>query len=165
MDCRMSDCFWQGQGLPIYSSDSSITNSWKTPYLVFDYPWKVNGLCTRSAWRDWKKEHAIYYLSKKFTDYESKYLAVEKMCCALAWTAQKLRQYLLYHTTWLISKLDPIKYIFEKPSFSGRIEDGKSYCQNTTFNTYLRKQLKEAPLQNSSQTELKKSISQWSLNF
>ena len=31
-----------------------------------------------------KKEHAIYYLSKKFTDYESKYPLVEKMCCALA---------------------------------------------------------------------------------
>ena len=29
-----------------------------------------------------KKEHAIYYLSKKFTDYESKYPLVEKMCCA-----------------------------------------------------------------------------------
>ena len=68
-----------------------------------------------------KKEHAIYYLNKKFTDYESKYLSVEKMCCALAWTCQRLRQYLLYHTTWLISKLDPIKYIFEKPSLSKRI--------------------------------------------
>ena len=43
------------------------------------------------------------------------------MCCALAWTAQRLKQYLLYHTTWLISKLDPIKYIFEKPSLLGRI--------------------------------------------
>ena len=68
-----------------------------------------------------KKEHAIYYLSKKFTEYESKYPSGEKMCCTLAWTAQRLRQYLLYHTTWLISKLDPIKYIFEKPSLSGRI--------------------------------------------
>ena len=28
---------------------------------------------------------------------------------------------MLYHTTWLIAKLDPIKYIFEKPSLSGRI--------------------------------------------
>ena len=46
-----------------------------------------------------KKEHVIYYLSKKFTDYESKYPSVEKMCCALAWTTQRLRQYLLYHTT------------------------------------------------------------------
>ena len=68
-----------------------------------------------------KKEHAIYYLSKKFTDYESKYHSMEKMCCALAWTAQRLKQYLLYHTTWLLSKLDPIKYIFEKPSLSERI--------------------------------------------
>ena len=34
-----------------------------------------------------KKEHDLYYLSKKFTEYESKYSLVEKMCCALAWTA------------------------------------------------------------------------------
>ena len=65
--------------------------------------------------------HAIYYLSKKITDYKSKYPSMEKMCCTLAGTAQRLRQYLLYHTTWLISKLDSIKYIFEKPSLSGRI--------------------------------------------
>ncbi|XP_022764236.1 uncharacterized protein LOC111309440 [Durio zibethinus] len=68
-----------------------------------------------------RKERAIYYLSKKFTEYESKYSSLEKMCCALAWTAKRLRQYMLYHTTWLIAKLDPIKYIFEKPSLSGRI--------------------------------------------
>ena len=67
------------------------------------------------------KEHAIYYLSKKFTEYESKYSSVEKMCYALAWIAQRLRQYLLYHATWLIFKLDLIKYIFEKLSLSGRI--------------------------------------------
>ena len=28
---------------------------------------------------------------------------------------------MLYHTTWLIARLDPIKYIFEKPLLSGRI--------------------------------------------
>ena len=42
-----------------------------------------------------RKEHAIYYLSKKFTDYESKYSSLEKICCALAWAAQRLRQYML----------------------------------------------------------------------
>ena len=63
-----------------------------------------------------KKEHAIYYLSKKFTEYDSKYPSVKKMCCALAWIVQKLGQYLLYHTIWWFSKLDPINYIFEKPS-------------------------------------------------
>ena len=45
------------------------------------------------------KEHAIYYLSKKFTYYESKYSSLKKMCCAQAWTAQRLRQYMFYHTT------------------------------------------------------------------
>ncbi|KAA0051765.1 hypothetical protein E5676_scaffold860G00030 [Cucumis melo var. makuwa] len=30
-----------------------------------------------------KKEHAIYYLSKKFTDYESRYSMLERTCCAL----------------------------------------------------------------------------------
>ena len=68
-----------------------------------------------------RKEQAIYYLSEKFTDYESRYSPLEKMCCTLAWAAQRLRQYMLYHTTWLIEKLDPIKFIFEKPSLSGRI--------------------------------------------
>ena len=46
---------------------------------------------------------------------------MEKMYCALAWATQRLRQYMLYHTTWLIVKLDPIKFIFEKPSLSERI--------------------------------------------
>ena len=46
-----------------------------------------------------RKERAIYYLSKKFTNYESKYSSLEKMCYALAWTTQRLRQYMLYHTT------------------------------------------------------------------
>ena len=46
---------------------------------------------------------------------------MEKMCCALVWTAQRLRQYMLYHTTWLIARLDLIKYIFEKPSLSEKI--------------------------------------------
>ena len=31
-----------------------------------------------------RKEQAIYYLSKKFTDYKSKYSSLEKMYCALA---------------------------------------------------------------------------------
>ena len=32
-----------------------------------------------------------------------------------------MRQYMLNHTTWLISKMDPIKYIFEKPILTRRI--------------------------------------------
>ncbi|KAA3458938.1 RNA-directed DNA polymerase (Reverse transcriptase), Ribonuclease H-like protein [Gossypium australe] len=68
-----------------------------------------------------KRERAIYYLSKKFTEYEAKYPSIEKFGCALVWVAQRLRQYMLYHTTWLISKLDPIKYIMESTALSGRM--------------------------------------------
>ena len=34
---------------------------------------------------------------------------------------KRLKQYMFYHTTWLITKLDLIKYIFEKSSLSRRI--------------------------------------------
>jgi len=68
-----------------------------------------------------KKEQAIYYLSKKFTGYEAKYTLLERTCCALTWVAQKLRHYLQAHTTFLISRLDPLKYIFQKPMPTGRL--------------------------------------------
>jgi hypothetical protein len=46
-----------------------------------------------------RKEQAIYYLSKKFTDCESRYTMTEKLCCALVWSTKRLRQYMLYYTT------------------------------------------------------------------
>jgi hypothetical protein len=48
-------------------------------------------------------------------------MLVEKTCCALAWASKKLRQYMLYFTTWLVSRMDPIKYIFERPALIGKI--------------------------------------------
>ena len=68
-----------------------------------------------------KRERAIYYLSKKFTACEMNYSLLERTCCALAWAAHHLRQYMLSYTTWLVSKMDPVKYIFEKPALTGRI--------------------------------------------
>ncbi|RDX65154.1 Retrovirus-related Pol polyprotein from transposon opus, partial [Mucuna pruriens] len=68
-----------------------------------------------------KKEQAIYYLSKKFIECELRYSTVERMRCALSWAAQRLRSCMLSHTTWLISKIDPIKYIFEKPALTGKV--------------------------------------------
>ncbi|RDX72861.1 hypothetical protein CR513_47605, partial [Mucuna pruriens] len=43
----------------------------------------------------------------------------ERTCCALVWAAKRLRQYMLAHTTRLIAKMDPLKYIFEKPALTG----------------------------------------------
>ena len=57
-----------------------------------------------------RKEHAIYYLSKSLPTVNK-----DTHC------SRKLRQYMLTHTTLLISKMDPVKYIFEKPALTGKV--------------------------------------------
>ena len=66
-------------------------------------------------------EKAIYYLSKKMLDYETRYTPLEKACLALVWATKKLGHYLLAHFIILVSRLDPIKYLFEKPTLTGRL--------------------------------------------
>ena len=68
-----------------------------------------------------KREWAMYYLSKKFMACEMNYYLLEKSCCALVWAAHRLRQNMLSYTTWLVFKMDPVKYIFEKPTLTERI--------------------------------------------
>ena len=68
-----------------------------------------------------KRERTVYYLSKKFMTCEMNYSLLERTCCALVWAAHHLRQYMLNYTTWLVSKMDPVKYIFEKPALTGWI--------------------------------------------
>ena len=64
-------------------------------------------------------------MSKKFTDYESRHSMLEKTCYALAWAAKRLCQYMINHATLLISRMDPIKYFFEKPVVTGKIAQWK----------------------------------------
>jgi len=68
-----------------------------------------------------KKERVIYYLTKKFTACEMNYSLLERTCCTLAWATRHLRQYMLSYTTWLVSKMDPIKYVFESHALTRRI--------------------------------------------
>ena len=110
----MPDSIRQGEGIPHKRTSISTTSARETfdPFLTVHE--RSMGCVLGQHDETGRKEQAIYYLSKKFTDYESKYSPLEKMCCALAWAAQRLRQYMLYHTTWLIARLDPIKSIFWK---------------------------------------------------
>lgn len=89
-----------------------------------------------------RKEHAIYYLSKKFTSREIKYSLIEKTCCALAWAVGRLRQYMLTHTTLLISNVDPIKYIFENPALTGRISRWKMILTEYDIQYTMQKAIK-----------------------
>ena len=46
---------------------------------------------------------------------------MERTCLAVVWAAQKLRHYFLAHQVKLLARMDPLKYIFEKPVTSGRV--------------------------------------------
>ncbi|XP_023883042.2 uncharacterized protein LOC111995357 [Quercus suber] len=70
---------------------------------------------------DDKNERAIYYLSKRFHDYETRYTSIEKSCFALVWVVQKLRHIVLPFQIWVVARMDPLKYLFEKPTLSGRL--------------------------------------------
>ena len=71
---------------------------------------------------------------------------LEKTCCALAWAAKRLRQYMLNHTTWLISKIDPIKYIFEKPTLTGRIAHWQMLLSEYDIECHTQKAIKSSVL-------------------
>ena len=53
--------------------------------------------------------------------YEEKYSPLEKTCVALVCATHKLRHYMLAYKVLLIARMDPLKYLMEKP-----MQDGKS---------------------------------------
>ncbi|KAG9453450.1 hypothetical protein H6P81_006354 [Aristolochia fimbriata] len=67
------------------------------------------------------KERSLYYRSRTLVGAELNYTPIEKTCLALVFAVQKLRHYLLTHSTKLISRADPLKYIMSRPILSGRL--------------------------------------------
>ncbi|KAG9458361.1 hypothetical protein H6P81_002869 [Aristolochia fimbriata] len=67
------------------------------------------------------KERSLYYLSRTLVGAKIKYTPIEKTCLALVFVVQKLRHYLLAHSTNLISRADPLKYIMSRPILFGRV--------------------------------------------
>ena len=68
-----------------------------------------------------KNERAMYYLSKRFHYYETRYTPIEKSCFAIVWVLQKLRHIILPFQIWVVARMDPLKYLFEKLALSGRL--------------------------------------------
>ena len=68
-----------------------------------------------------RKENAIYYISKKILAYEEKYSPLEKTYVALVWATRKLKHYMLDFKVLLIARMDPLKYLMDKP-----MQDGKT---------------------------------------
>ena len=77
--------------------------------------------CMLAQLDDSGKERAIYYLSKRMMEYECKYLMIERLCLALVWATRRLRHYVTEYSILLVSRLDPLRYLFDRPVLTGRL--------------------------------------------
>ena len=77
--------------------------------------------CMLAKLDDSGKERAIYYLSKRMLEYECKYIMIERLCLALVWATRRLRHYVTEYSILLVSRLDPLRYLFDRPVLTGRL--------------------------------------------
>ena len=70
---------------------------------------------------DSRRERAIYYLSKRMLEYEMRYVMIEHLCLALVWATRRLRHYITEYSVCLISRLDLLSYLFDRPPLTGRL--------------------------------------------
>ena len=50
-----------------------------------------------------------------------RYVMIERLCLALVWATRRLRHYMTKYSMYLISRLDPLRYLFDKPALTGRL--------------------------------------------
>ena len=77
--------------------------------------------CMLAQLDDSGKERAIYYLSKRMLEYECKYIMIERLCLALIWATRRLRHYVTEYSILLVSRLDPLRYLFDRPVLTSRL--------------------------------------------
>ena len=66
-----------------------------------------------------RKEREIYYINHTLVQYELNYTCIEKACLVVVFASQKLRHYMLAHTTQLVAKINPLKYLLNKTTLTG----------------------------------------------
>ncbi|KAL6316719.1 hypothetical protein AAG906_019650 [Vitis piasezkii] len=98
--------------------------------------------CMLAQLDDSGKERAIYYLSKRMLDYETRYVLIERHCLALVWATQRFRHYMTEYSVHLISSLDPLRYLFDQSDFA-TYELG---AQHAKMDSKLRNQLRSSNL-------------------
>ena len=54
-------------------------------------------------------------------EYECKYIMIERLCLALVWATRRLRHYVIEYSILLVSRLDPLRYLFDRPVLTGRL--------------------------------------------
>src|SRR5262249_44066120 len=91
---------------------------------------------------DNKKERVVYYLSKLFNEAEKKYTAMERTCDTVIWVTQKLKHYFLAHKVKLLARMDPIKYLLEKPVLTDRLVRWQSFLNQFDITYVSQKAIK-----------------------
>ena len=77
--------------------------------------------CMLAQLNDSGKERAIYYLSKRLMEYEMRYVMIEHLYLALVWATRRLRHYMTKYLVCLISRLDLLRNLFDRPVLTGRL--------------------------------------------
>lgn len=67
------------------------------------------------------REREVYYIGHTLVGYELNYSSIEKTCLAVVFATQKLWHYMLTHLVKLIAKIDPLKYLLNKPTLTRRL--------------------------------------------
>ncbi|KAL6340647.1 hypothetical protein AAG906_010555 [Vitis piasezkii] len=77
--------------------------------------------CMLAQLDDLGKERAIYYRSKRMLKYECRYIMIERLCLALVWATRRPRHYVTKYSILLVSRLDPLRYLFDRPILTSRL--------------------------------------------
>ena len=78
--------------------------------------------CMLAQLDDSGNEQLIYNLRKRVLENEMRYVVIERFCLALVWATKRLRHYMTEYSMHLISRLDPLRYMFDRPTLAGRLK-------------------------------------------
>ena len=53
-------------------------------------------------------------------EYETRYIMIERFCLALVWATQRLRHYMTEYSVQLVPRLNPLRYLFDRPILTSR---------------------------------------------
>ena len=54
-------------------------------------------------------------------EYECIYIMIERLCMELDWAIRRLRHYVIEYSILLVSRLDPLRYLFDRPVLTGSL--------------------------------------------
>ena len=85
----------------------------RRPFLLYFSVSDVALGCMLAQLDDSGRDRAIYYLSKRMLEYETRYIMIERFYLSLVWATRRLRHYMIEYSVQLVSSLDPLRYLFD----------------------------------------------------